>query len=72
MTPASKSQIRAMRIAGIEVAETYSECAVRLEAAGLRGDAVPLGGTWRTAAKLADTDLLTAIRSAEPREVVEY
>ena len=64
-TPISKSQLRAARIAGIAVGDSYEAAKAALEAAGLRGDAIPAGGTWRTAAKLSDAELIAAIRTSE-------
>lgn len=57
----SKSQTRAMILAGLPVAKTYSAASEALEAISLRGDGVPQGKTWRDATKIADSELLAAI-----------
>lgn len=60
-TPSSKSQQRIMDLLGIEHDGTYSHAARILEAQNLPTDGLPLGETWRTAGKLSDADLLTAL-----------
>ncbi len=66
MTPTSKSQIRAAKLAGITVNDSYADAKKALEAAGLEGDGIPAGYTWRTAAKLSDADLLAKLAKSEP------
>jgi hypothetical protein len=75
-TPISKSQTRAMKLAGLGVVDTYEAAASALETARYRKDGVPHGHTWRTAAKLSDADLLAAIVLSDEeifgRERIEY
>ena len=75
-TPISKSQTRAMKLAALGTVDTYEAAASALEIAGFRRDGIPMGQTWRGAAKLSDADLMTAIvRSDEEifgRERIEY
>jgi len=65
MTPTSKSQQRAMRLLGLTAVESYEAAAAVLENArvypGYEPDGVPVGHTWRTAAKLTDAQLLEAL-----------
>ena len=60
-TPISKSQTRAMKLAGLATVDTYEAAASALDAAGYRKDGIPMGQTWRTASKLADSELKAAI-----------
>jgi hypothetical protein len=60
-TPISKSQERAMKLAGLSPVRTYEEAKTALEAAGYSETGIPAGETWRTAAKISDAALLTAI-----------
>ena len=60
-TPASKSQTRALALAGLPVAAGYYDAATALETAGLRRDGIPASMTWRDAARIADVELLSAI-----------
>ena len=61
-----------MALVGLTIVDTYEAATVALEAAGYRKDGIPMGGTWRTAAKMSDTDLLAALRIEEPNyEVVD-
>ena len=75
-TPISKSQTRAMKLAGLTTVDTYEAAASALETARYRKDGVPQGHTWRTAAKLSDADLLAAIVLSDEeifgRERIEY
>lgn len=57
----SKSQTRAMKLAGLATVDTYEAAACLLETARYRKDGIPQGQTWRTAAKLSDADLIAAI-----------
>jgi len=50
-----------MNLAGLAPVETYQEAAAVLESAYLRRDGIPMGGTWRTAAKMSDAELMAAI-----------
>jgi hypothetical protein len=59
--PISKSQTRAMKLAGLASVDSYEVAAVALETAGYRKDGIPQGQTWRTAAKLSDADLIAGI-----------
>lgn len=63
--PISKSQARAMELAGIQLPEgdwtTYAQAATALQAANLPHDGLPTGHTWRSAAKLSDSDLMAAL-----------
>jgi hypothetical protein len=61
-TPISKSQTRAMKLAGLATVESYEASATALETAGYRKDGIPQGHNWRTAAKLTDADLIAGIR----------
>jgi len=65
ITPISKSQQRAMRLLGLTAVESYDAAATALENAraypGYERDGVPVGYTWRTAAKLTDAQLLKAL-----------
>ena len=58
---ASKSQIRAAKIAGLAIEGNYEEIATALDAANLERSGLPAGKTWREAAKMSDTDLIAAI-----------
>jgi len=77
---ASKSQIRAAKVAGIDANGNYDVVGVALEAGGLRRDGLPLDKTWREAAKMSDDELLTVIAVSDEdrldaivgREKVEY
>ena len=64
-TPISKSQARAMRLLGLTAVDSYDAAATVLESAraypGYERDGVPVGYTWRTAAKLTDAQLLQAL-----------
>jgi hypothetical protein len=75
-TPISKSQTRAMKLAGLATVDTYEAAASALEAARYRKDGIPMGQTWRTAAKLSDADLMSAIVLSDEeifgRERIEY
>lgn len=61
-TPTSKSQIRAMKLMGIQAADSYQSAAAALEAAFCRPDGIPQGCTWRTAAALSDAELIAGIK----------
>ena len=61
MTPASKSQIRALTLAGLKVSGSYAACAETLEAAGMRPDGLPMQMGWREAGKLSDAALMSKI-----------
>ena len=79
-TPISKSQTRAMSLLGLVSADSYEAAASALETAGYRRDGIPAGQTWRSAAKMSDTELVAAIAVPEEerriatygREKVEY
>ena len=60
-TPISKSQTRAMKLAGLGTVDDYQVAATALETAGYRKDGIPQGHNWRTAAKLTDADLIAGI-----------
>ena len=60
-TPISKSQTRAMKLAGLAMVDGYGVAANSLETAGYRADGIPQGHNWRTAAKLTDADLIAGI-----------
>jgi hypothetical protein len=60
-TPISKSQTRAMKLAGISTVDSYEAAATALETAGYRKDGIPQGHNWRTAAKLTDGELIAGI-----------
>lgn len=64
-TPTSKSQIRAMKLAGLMSVEGYEAAAAALESAGFIRDGIPAGQTWRSAAKLSDADLIAGIKASE-------
>jgi hypothetical protein len=59
--PISKSQTRAMKLAGLVTVGSYQVAATALETAGYRKDGIPQGHNWRTAAKLNDADLIAGI-----------
>ena len=61
-TPISKSQTRAMKLAGLSTVDDYQVAATALENAGYRKDGIPQGHNWRTAAKLSDVDLIAGIK----------
>jgi hypothetical protein len=68
----SKSQIRAANLLGVDVDpinDEYPELAARLEAADIAGDGIPAGHTWRSAAKLADAELVKLLR--EDRDLLD-
>ena len=60
-TPISKSQTRALKLAGLAMVDGYGVAANSLETAGYRTDGIPQGHNWRTAAKLTDADLIAGI-----------
>jgi hypothetical protein len=64
-TPVSESQKRAMALLNVTLTETpcYARAAAALEAKGLGvdGSGIPAGHTWRTAKKLTDAELLSAL-----------
>ena len=62
-TMASKAQSRAMRLLSIESDGTYEHTSGVLAAAGYPADGVPSQHTWRSAAKLSDTDLVALLRA---------
>lgn len=66
--PISKSQARLTSILNLTTDGTANHAARVLEAAGYSPDAVPAGGTWRTAAKLTDDELVAATRLSQDRE----
>ena len=68
MTPTSNSQARLLKLLNASVPGEYSEAAKLLESLGMRRDAIPQGGTWRTAKKLSDDELLAACKAAEWHE----
>lgn len=60
--PASKSQQRAASLLGVTIdADDYTASGAALEAAGIPASGVPAGHTWRTAGKLDDAALLSAL-----------
>jgi len=69
-TPISKTQERVTGLLGIETDGTYSHAARLLQAAGLPGDGVPDGHTWRTVKKLSDADLLALLRPDPERALM--
>lgn len=72
-TPISKSQARLMTLAGITSDDNYSAACEALIEAGFSGSGVPAGGTWRTAAKLTDAELIASTRrSTETPDVADY
>ena len=60
-TPISKSQTRAMKLAGLGTVDDYQVAATALETAGYRKDGIPQGHNWRTTAKLTDSELMAGI-----------
>lgn len=62
-TPTSKSQTRTMAMFALECDGTYEHATRVLENAGLPGDGVPRGHTWRSMKKLSDAELLAALPS---------
>lgn len=60
-TPISKSQTRAMKLAGLGTVDSYEAAKSALETAGYRKDGIPQGHNWRTAAKLSDAELMSGI-----------
>lgn len=66
--PISKSQARLTSILNLSTDGTANHAARVLEAAGYSPDAVPAGGTWRTAARLTDDELVDATRLSQDRE----
>ena len=62
MAPVSKTQKRAMKLAGLVKCDDYATAAKSLESARLPGDGIPAGQTWRTIAKLSDSELLTLLQ----------
>jgi hypothetical protein len=72
-TPISKSQARLIALAGITTADNYSAASEALVEAGFSGSGVPAGGTWRTAAKLIDEQLVAATKiDRNLRESADY
>ena len=77
-TPISKSQKRAMSLLGLAQVDGYDAAATSLEAVDCYRDGVPMGQTWRTAAKLNDADLLAGLRRVEAAphmsaiDIIEY
>jgi len=71
-TPISKTQARAMALAGLAKVDSYEAAAQALENAKLRRDAVPVGGTWRTAAKMTDAEFMSAIRLTRNENFSSY
>jgi len=63
-TPISKSQKRAMELAGLAPVDGYNAAATALEAASYYRDGLPAGQTWRTAAKLSDAALLAGVKQS--------
>ena len=66
-TPISKSQSRAIKLLELTETDDYQIAAATLENAGYRRDGIPAGQTWRTAAKMADSELMAGLK-AEPIE----
>lgn len=62
MTPTSNSQARVLKLIGVAVPADYADAAKALDAAGCREDGIPQGGTWRTAKKMSDAELLAAVK----------
>ena len=50
-----------MKLAGLATVDSYEVAATALETAGYRKDGIPVGQTWRTAARLTDAELLAGI-----------
>ena len=70
-TPSSKSQSRLMALVGIAANDSYQASALALEAAGYVRSGIP-SGTWRTAAKLTDTQLISASKFVDERRNPDY
>lgn len=62
--PIGKTQQRVLDLVGLSCDGTYDHAARTLEAAGLPRDGIPSGQTWRTVAKLADTELVALLPTA--------
>ena len=69
-TPASKAQARLLALIGTSCPASYEAAASLLEDAKMRRDAIPFGGTWRSAAKMTDSELLNACKVAIETETV--
>lgn len=67
-TAASKSQKRALRVLDLADAETYAEAASILESAGVYRDGIPVGHTWRTAAKLSDSEVYDLLKDSKTKD----
>lgn len=67
-----------MSLLGIAPVDGYDAAATSLEAVGCYRDGIPMGQTWRTAAKLSDTELLAGLRREEETphmsaaDIIEY
>ena len=62
-----------MILAGVTSNDDYTSAKQALLDAGLIGDGIPSGCTWRTAAKLSDADLLASCkRTTETKESADY
>ena len=51
-----------MKLIGMPVSDTYQAAAERLEGLGYRPDGLPMGHTWRSAAKLSDAELIAGTK----------
>jgi hypothetical protein len=60
-TQISKSQKRALEILKLAPTSDYQVAAKTLERAGYLPQGIPVGHSWRTAAKLSDADLIAGI-----------
>lgn len=56
--PASKTQMRVANLFNLPTPTSYADASRALERAGLPADGLPIGETWRTAAKLTDAELM--------------
>jgi hypothetical protein len=63
--PASKSQTRLLKLINATVSDDYATNAITLEKAGFIASGIPAEHTWRSVAKLSDSDLLAAAQNDE-------
>lgn len=70
-TPISKSQERAIRLLGLTNAAGYAQAAEVLEVQGFRRDGLPINETWRSAAKLSDSELVAKLHDSRSADETE-
>jgi len=68
--PISKSQERALRVLGLGEADTYPVAREMLATVTANTDGIPTGHTWRSAAKLSDDELVTALGARPFRDII--